>query len=131
MTMSLRSLLFVPSDDERKIGKALLSGADAVILDLEDSVALPNKDRARRLAAETLDARQHGRIFVRINSFSSALAEADLEAVLFHRPDGTRAAANSGAPSVLVAYGAGAAERLRTCTLPGTYIALGRMGVAA
>jgi citrate lyase subunit beta / citryl-CoA lyase len=88
MTMSLRSLLFVPSDDERKIGKALLSGADAVILDLEDSVALPNKDHARRLAAKTLDARQHGRIFVRINSFSSALAETDLEAVLFHRPDG-------------------------------------------
>jgi citrate lyase subunit beta/citryl-CoA lyase len=81
-------LLFVPADDERKIGKALLSGADAVILDLEDSVSLPNKDAARQLAAETLDARQHGRIFVRINAFSSALAEADLEAVLLHRPDG-------------------------------------------
>jgi citrate lyase subunit beta / citryl-CoA lyase len=88
MNISLRSLLFVPGDDARKIGKALLSGADAVILDLEDSVSLANKDAARRLTAETLDDRQHGRIFVRINAFSSALAEADLEAVLFHRPDG-------------------------------------------
>ncbi|WP_309146532.1 DNA N-6-adenine-methyltransferase [Curtobacterium sp. MCBD17_030] len=44
--------------------------------------------------------------------------------LFFHRPDGERAAANSGAPSVLVAYGAGAAERLRTCTLPGTFLSL-------
>ena len=88
MNIALRSLLFVPGDDERKIGKALLSGADAVILDLEDSVSLANKDLARRLAAQTLDDRQHAKIFVRINSFSSALAEADLESVLFHRPDG-------------------------------------------
>lgn len=42
----------------------------------------------------------------------------------FHKPDGTRAAANSGAPSCLVAYGERAAERLRTVDLPGTYIAL-------
>ena len=43
----------------------------------------------------------------------------------FHRPDGTRAAANSGAPSCLVAYGEHDAERLMTCTLPGTYVPLG------
>lgn len=50
--------------------------------------------------------------------------------LFFHHADGSRARANSGAPSVLVAYGAGAAERLRTCDLPGTFIALGRIGVA-
>lgn len=65
-----------------------MSGADAVILDLEDSVSLPNKNAARQLVSATLDTRQHGRIFVRINAFSSAMAEADLEAVLLHRPDG-------------------------------------------
>ena len=42
----------------------------------------------------------------------------------FHRPDGTRASANSGAPSCLVAYGEQAAERLRTVDLPGTYVDL-------
>jgi citrate lyase subunit beta / citryl-CoA lyase len=88
MSLALRSLLFVPADDERKIARALVSGADAVILDLEDSVSLPNKEAARHLAARTLDDRQQARIFVRINAFSSALAEADLEAVLSRRPDG-------------------------------------------
>lgn len=42
----------------------------------------------------------------------------------FHYPNGERAAANSGAPSVLVAYGNSAAEKLRTSKLPGTYINL-------
>lgn len=42
----------------------------------------------------------------------------------FHHVDGTRAAANSGAPSVLVAYGANNAETLRSCGLPGKFIAL-------
>lgn len=88
MTFALRSLLFVPADDERKIAKALISGADAVILDLEDSVSQPKKETARHLAAQILDNRRHARVFVRINAFSSALAEADLEAVLSHRPDG-------------------------------------------
>ena len=40
----------------------------------------------------------------------------------FHRPDGARAKANAGAPSVLVAYGESDAEALRTCSLPGTYL---------
>lgn len=40
----------------------------------------------------------------------------------FHRPDGTRAEANAGAPSCLVAYGDGAGEQLRSCSLPGTYV---------
>ena len=42
----------------------------------------------------------------------------------FHRPDGSRAGANSGAPSVLVAYGDTAAMRLRASTIPGTFLAL-------
>ncbi len=43
MSFILRSLLFVPADSERKIARALSSEADVVILDLEDSVALPKQ----------------------------------------------------------------------------------------
>lgn len=88
MTLALRSLLFVPADAERKITKALTSEADSIILDLEDSVALPNKDDARALTAEILNKRAGRKIFVRINSFSSGHADADIEAILSHRPDG-------------------------------------------
>lgn len=42
----------------------------------------------------------------------------------FCRPNGTRAKANSGAPSVLVAYGEAEAERLRNCSLPGKWVRL-------
>ena len=47
MSFVLRSLLFVPADSERKIARAMASEADVVILDLEDSVALPQKEEAR------------------------------------------------------------------------------------
>ena len=47
----MRSFLFVPADSEKKIAKALSVGADALILDLEDAVAAPNKAAARPLAA--------------------------------------------------------------------------------
>jgi citrate lyase subunit beta/citryl-CoA lyase len=88
MTNGLRSLLFVPGDDQRKINRAVASKADAVIIDLEDSVALHNKEAARRLAAEILQQARKITIFVRINDLSSGQSEADLDAVLSHRPDG-------------------------------------------
>jgi citrate lyase subunit beta / citryl-CoA lyase len=88
MTIGLRSLLFVPGDDARKINRALASQADAVIIDLEDSVALPNKDAARHLAGEVLQQPRKITIFVRINGLSSGQSEADLDAVLTHRPNG-------------------------------------------
>ena len=47
----MRSLLFVPGDDEKKLAKALASEADALIVDLEDSVAFAAKPAARHLAA--------------------------------------------------------------------------------
>jgi citrate lyase subunit beta/citryl-CoA lyase len=88
MSFILRSLLFVPADSERKIARALASEADVVILDLEDSVALPQKDEARRLAAEVLQQRGGKKLFVRINSLSSGLADDDIEACMHGRPDG-------------------------------------------
>ena len=53
--MRLRSLLFVPGDSERKLARARECGADALILDLEDSVAPPQKAAARALAAKLID----------------------------------------------------------------------------
>jgi citrate lyase subunit beta/citryl-CoA lyase len=88
MSFVLRSLLFVPADSERKIARAMASEADVVILDLEDSVALAQKDDARLRAAEVLERRGGKKVFLRINSLTSGLADADIEAALHGRPDG-------------------------------------------
>jgi citrate lyase subunit beta/citryl-CoA lyase len=86
----MRSLLFVPADSERKIARGLASGADVVILDLEDSVAAGNKPAARRLAAEVLGSERGSApmLMVRVNALESGLVEADLEAVMPAGPDG-------------------------------------------
>jgi citrate lyase subunit beta/citryl-CoA lyase len=88
MSFVLRSLLFVPADSERKIARAMASEADVVILDLEDSVALPQKDEARLRAAEALKRRGGKKLFLRVNSLASGLADADIETALPGRPDG-------------------------------------------
>lgn len=85
---AMRSLLFVPADSERKIARARESGADVVILDLEDSVAGGAKADARRTAAAMLAGRRGTPLFVRVNSFQSGHLEADLEALSGLRPDG-------------------------------------------
>lgn len=85
----MRSFLFVPADSERKIPKAIASGADAVILDLEDSVAPADKARAREIAAEVLQGRTAGpKVFVRVNALTSGLTADDVASVLPARPDG-------------------------------------------
>jgi citrate lyase subunit beta/citryl-CoA lyase len=87
----LRSLLFVPGDSERKLARGRASGADALILDLEDSVVPAAKAAARAAAAAQLAALPGPRepaMFVRINPLDSGLAEADLDAVMAARPDG-------------------------------------------
>jgi citrate lyase subunit beta/citryl-CoA lyase len=86
----MRSLLFVPADSERKLARGLESGADALILDLEDSVAAPNRPTARKLAREFLEAHGPQRIrrYVRINPLASGLALDDLAATVAGRPDG-------------------------------------------
>jgi citrate lyase subunit beta/citryl-CoA lyase len=87
----MRSLLFVPGDDEKKLAKALSSGADALIVDLEDSVALPAKSAARATAAAFLrEARGRSprpRLIVRVNPLGGDLTEADLDAVMPEAPD--------------------------------------------
>jgi citrate lyase subunit beta/citryl-CoA lyase len=88
--MPIRSFLFVPADSERKLARGLESGADALILDLEDSVAAANRPTARKLAREFLDAHDSSRVarYVRINPLSSGLALDDLAATVAGRPDG-------------------------------------------
>ena len=85
----MRSLLFVPGDSERKLAKGLGSGADALIVDLEDSVALDNKPAARRMAAEFIASAKDGpALYVRVNDLSTGLTDDDLAAVVKAGPAG-------------------------------------------
>jgi citrate lyase subunit beta / citryl-CoA lyase len=88
----LRSLLFIPGDSEKKLGNGDRAGADALVLDLEDSVLPDNKARARGLTAEYLRGRPPGarpsELWVRINALDSTLALSDLSAVVAAAPDG-------------------------------------------
>lgn len=80
--MRLRSLLFVPGDRPERMEKALGLGADALILDLEDSVALASKERARQAVREFVARVADGpALFVRINPLDSALVADDLAAL--------------------------------------------------
>ena len=82
----VRTALFAPGIKDRVMGKALAGGADAVILDLEDSVPLATKAEARTLVARTIDgaAANPSRpgIYVRVNAASTGLLADDLEAVV-------------------------------------------------
>ncbi|MDF2116663.1 CoA ester lyase [Roseiarcaceae bacterium H3SJ34-1] len=85
----MRSLLFVPADSPRKLEKALLSNADALILDLEDSVAASAKQAGRDGAATFLAAHaaaQGPKLIVRVNALDTGMTDADLDAVMPHRP---------------------------------------------
>ncbi|WMT90826.1 CoA ester lyase [Pelagibacterium sp. H642] len=87
--MRLRSLLFVPGDRADRMEKAVASGADAVILDLEDSVLSERKPWARKDVARFLgSATRPVPLFVRVNPLGSSEVAADLEAILPARPDG-------------------------------------------
>ncbi|POR54139.1 HpcH/HpaI aldolase/citrate lyase family protein [Bosea psychrotolerans] len=87
----MRSLLFVPGDSPKKQQKGLESGADALILDLEDSVALDAKPQAREIALAFLKAAhalpRRPRLIVRVNALSTGLTQADLDAVMQGAPD--------------------------------------------
>lgn len=91
MTM-LRSLLFIPGDSEKKLAKADACGADAAILDLEDSVAPANKAAARAMVADFLQARPRSdratQLWVRVNPFDTGMTDDDLAAVMAGEPDG-------------------------------------------
>ncbi len=87
---TLRSLLFVPGDSEKKLTKSTSTAADALILDLEDSVAPERTALARVMVAEFLKAHPNRtqQLWVRINPLQTPEALADLVAVMPARPDG-------------------------------------------
>lgn len=93
--MAIRSWLFVPGDSERKLSKVAASGADAVIIDLEDSVPEANKAEARTHARQWLSA--HGEQvlaggscarWVRINALGSHHWREDLAQIMPAAPNG-------------------------------------------
>lgn len=87
-----RSWLFIPGDSEKKLGKADNAGADAVIVDLEDAVALANKDAARDMTAAFLRERpkpeRRTQMWVRVNAFDTGRTAEDVAAVISGMPDG-------------------------------------------
>ena len=109
--MTLRSLLFVPGDRPDRFAKATASGADAMILDLEDAVAPDRKIEARKAIADALPAATVP-MFVRVNPLDSAFYADDLAAI-----DGLPLA------GVLLPKAGGAADVLRLANnLPGVPI---------
>jgi len=99
--MRLRSLLFVPGDRPERFDKAAASGADALILDLEDSVSAANKDAARLAVAAWLRApRGDVATFVRVNPLDSGLVADDIAALHGLSPDAVVMPKAEGAPSV-------------------------------
>jgi citrate lyase subunit beta / citryl-CoA lyase len=88
--MKLRSMLFVPGDSERKFAKAATIGADALILDLEDSVVPARKLEARAQVSALLDDcnSRDWRFFVRVNPFDTGLIFDDMAAVVKPRLNG-------------------------------------------
>jgi citrate lyase subunit beta / citryl-CoA lyase len=85
--MRLRSPLFAPGDSERKMQKAIASAADAVILDLEDSVAAPAKPTARAMVPDVVRAHQGRGLIVRVNPRGTPWYLDDLAAIVPSRPN--------------------------------------------
>jgi len=100
----MRSMLFVPGDSQKKLEKGMSSGADALLIDLEDSVALDAKEEARRITAAFLADKgkepQRPRLFVRVNGLTTGLIDADLDGVMQSAPDGIVLPKTVGGPDV-------------------------------
>jgi citrate lyase subunit beta/citryl-CoA lyase len=100
----MRSLLFVPADSAKKLAKAMTSGADALIVDLEDSVALDAKAAARDNAAAFLReaSKTAGRpiLIVRVNALDTGLTDSDFDAVIAAKPDAIMLPKAEGGASV-------------------------------
>ena len=110
---NLRSILFAPGSDERKLTRALESDADAVVADLEDSVAVDEKPAARGLVARLLGAPGTTCVrIVRINGTdtefweddAAALAELPLDAIVLPKatPESVDALGSSGPPLIAI-----------------------------
>jgi citrate lyase subunit beta / citryl-CoA lyase len=96
-------MLFVPGDSDRKFAKAAGIGADALILDLEDSVAPSMKIEARAKVAALLDDRtlRDWLFFVRVNPFDTGMTFDDMAAVVKPGLDGLLIPKADGAPDIV------------------------------
>jgi citrate lyase subunit beta / citryl-CoA lyase len=123
----MRSLLFVPADARKKLDKAVASGADALIIDLEDSVAPERKTAAREMAVgflrEIAPATQRPRLIVRVNGLTTGLTDADLDAVVPAGPDAVMLPKAEGGASIIHAD-AKLAAREAIAGLPSERIAI-------
>ncbi|HEX3506494.1 MAG TPA: CoA ester lyase [Xanthobacteraceae bacterium] len=125
----MRSLLFVPADSPRKLEKGMTSGADALIVDLEDSIALDGKAAARQSAAaflkeamkETTANAGRPYMLVRVNGLQTGLTDADLDAIAPAKPDAIMLPKAEGGASVVHAD-AKLAVREAQNTLPDGHI---------
>ena len=101
----MRSFLFVPADSGRKLDKAMASGADAVIVDLEDSIAPDGKAAARKSAAafltEVAKSADRPHLLVRVNGIATGLIDEDLDAVTGARPDAIMLPKAEGGASII------------------------------
>ena len=83
-----RSFLFAPGNVPRRVEKALTLEADAVIVDLEDSVAISEKTATRQAMADALKRPRRGRGYVRVNAPSTSFCYGDLVATVHAKVDG-------------------------------------------
>ena len=101
----MRSFLFVPADGGRKLDKAMASGADAVIIDLEDSIAPEAKAAARKSAATFLTevgkSADRPHLLVRVNGIATGLIDGDLDVVAGARPDAIMLPKAEGGASII------------------------------
>ena len=101
----MRSLLFVPADGGSKLDKAFASGADGIIIDLEDSIAPDRKAAARQSAAAFLTnavaQADRPRLLVRVNGIATGLIDADLDAIVPALPDAILLPKAEGGASVI------------------------------
>ena len=117
----MRSLLFVPADDERKIAKGLASSADALILDLEDAVAPTRKGAAREICAKALQSANTPKtLFVRVNALDTGQTLADLAAIVRGKPYGVMLPKCRGAEDVRLVGSYLSALEAREGIEPGT-----------
>ena len=84
----LRSFLFAPGNHARRVEKALSLDADAVILDLEDAVAIAEKSTTRKLVASALERPRKGLLYIRVNALDTEFCFGDLLAVVRSGLDG-------------------------------------------
>ena len=119
----LKSLLFVPGDSEKKMAKAQSTAASALILDLEDAVAVDRIEIARAMGKDYLGSRpdrSRQQLWVRINPLSSPLSLPDLVAIAGAAPDGIMLPKVDGAKEIVVLDHYLTALELRDGVAPGS-----------